>query len=365
VSFIFFKSTSFFILLFIIFYKVWTFYFLNLNYSLSKFCTKQTTITIAASKSISKFNVFYFWNFFLNIIIFLVTFFFFFKSTECFLYFNSLFIVRFNHAFICLYLTLILVFLYFSSKFINLFYFFKNNLDFVVSLIFLFSVCPFIFFSNNLLSFFFFIELCSLLTFYMLIASRDLFFNNKKNFNKNLKNTENKKFFNVIFYNFWSAFFSSMFLVYSILNLFFIFGTTEWAFLNFLTMLYFQSYNFSTSIPLIFIFFLFFFSSVFKLGLPPLFFFKVEIYKGLPLIMLFLYSTIFFFFYLAAFFFLFFKFFFSFFVYFSCFFFIFFFSSIFFFFYYLFKASNLNVFFSLSSVINTIFLFFLFFSFNF
>lgn len=364
-SFIFFKSTSFLILFFIIFYKIWTFYFLNLNYSLSKFCTKQTTISIFFDKNLKKFNIFYFWNFFLNIIVFLLSFFFFFKSTECFLYFNSLIILKFNHAFISLYFILALNFVYFSSKFINLFYFFKNNLDFVTSLIFLFAMCPFIFLSNNLLSFFFFIELASLLTFYMLISSRDFFFSNKKILNKNLKNTEGKKFFNVIFYNFWSSFFSSMFLVYSILNLFFVFGTTEWAFLNFLTMLYFQSYSFNASIPLFFIFFIFFIASIFKLGLSPLFFFKIEIYKGLPINMLFLYSTVFFFFYLASFFFLFFKFFFAFFLYFSSFFFFFFFSSLGFFFYYIFRANNLNVFFSLSSVINTIFLFFLFFAFNF
>lgn len=98
---------------------------------------------------------------------------------------------------------------------------------------------------------------------------------------------------------------------------------------------------------------------MFKLGLPPFFFFKIEVYKGLPLFVTFFYSVFFFFNYLSGFFFLFFVFFTSFFVYFS--YLLFFFVPVFvlFFFFYLTTYDNLNCFFSISSVINSTFLVYL------
>lgn len=150
-----------------------------------------------------------------------------------------------------------------------------------------------------------------------------------------------------------------MFLLYSIMNTYFLFGTTDWATLNFLVSVCLDNDYFANKNNVLFTFFIFFLAAVFKLGLPPFFFFKVEIYKGLPLFVTFFYSVFFFFNYLAAFFFLFFVFFSSFFLYFS--FFLFFFVPMFvvFFFFYLTTYDNLNCFFSISSIINSTFLVYL------
>ena len=179
-----------------------------------------------------------------------------------------------------------------------------------------------------------------------------------------LKVSISKQFFNVLFFHFWSSFFSSMFIIYSILNIFLIFGTTEWAILNFVINLYINSNYAYSNFFIFFIFFIFFFALVIKLGLPPVFFFKLEIYKGLPFFLLFLYSTFFFFFFFIVFFFIIFNFLFFFFSYFSFFIFIFSFIFIICFSHQMFKINNINNFFAISSVINSIFFFFLIFSFN-
>lgn len=201
---------------------------------------------------------------------------------------------------------------------------------------------------------------------YFISSSKEFFlFNSYKNNSLNLKIKKKKEFFNTIFFNFWSSFFSSIFLLYSTLHIYFIFGTTEWSVLNYLLSSSNENQYFYNKNNSFFIFFIFFLACIFKLGLPPFFFFKVEMYKGLPLFITYFYSTFFFFSYLSTFFFIFFIFFTNFYIYFSFYFFMFGPIFVFFFFYYLTTYDNLNCFFSVSTAINTVYLVYLMLSFSF
>ncbi len=173
----------------------------------------------------------------------------------------------------------------------------------MISLILLLFFSISIFFSNTLFSFFFNIEVLAILMSYFISSSKEFFLFNKDTLaNLELKSKKKKEFFNTIFFNFWSSFFSSIFLLYSMLNIYFIFGTTEWSVLNFLLNISNENEYFYNKNNVFFIFFIFFLSCIFKLGLPPFFFFKIEMYKGLPLFITYFYSTFFFFFFFFIFF---------------------------------------------------------------
>lgn len=354
-----FNSFSFLFLFFIILYNNWTFYFLSLNYSLSKFCSKQKKLISNVKQIYHKNLSLTFFNFFFLTFFFLILFLFFFKGYQSLFFFNSVFLNNKSLNFLFLYFFIFFLFFLFKTFFIKTF-FFNNSLDFLISFIFLFFFSTFIFFSNNLFTFFFCLELIAITNFYLISASKEFFFfNQNKNSNYSLKSKSKKTFFNVLFFNFWSSFFSSMFLLYSILNIYFIFGTTEWTSLNFLLSTGLDSEYFYNKNNIFFTFFIFFLACVFKLGLPPFFFFKIEIYKGLPLFITFFYSTFFFLSYVSSFYFLFFIFFTNFFIYFSFYFLLFIPFFVVFFFYYLTTYDNLNCFFSISSVINSVFLIYL------
>lgn len=290
----------------------------------------------------------------------LLTFFiFFFRGFQGALFFNSVLLSNKGLYFVLFYLSFLSLLFIFRNHLLKQF-FFNNSIDFLIALIFLTLFSTLIFFSNNLFSFFFTLELVAITNFYLISSAREFFFFDKRGgATASLKAQKKKTFFNVLFFNFWSSFFSSMFLLYAVMNTYFLFGTTDWATLNFLVSVCLDNEYLYNKNSVFFTFFVFFLAAVFKLGLPPFFFFKIEIYKGLPLFVTFFYSIFFFFNYLSAFFFLFFVFFTSFFMYFSFLLFFFIPAFVLFFFFYLTTYDNLNCFFSISSVINSTFLIYL------
>jgi NADH:ubiquinone oxidoreductase subunit 2 (subunit N) len=117
-------------------------------------------------------------------------------------------------------------------------------------------------------------------------------------FNKNTilkkENSISKYFFNIIFFHFWASFFSSILLIYTIINFYLVFGTTEWVYLNFLIDLTYKG-MYNTNILYIYVnLLIFFISFLIKLGISPFFLFKLEIYRGMPLYNIFFYSVVFF-----------------------------------------------------------------------
>ena len=134
----------------------------------------------------------------------------------------------------------------------------------------------------------------------------------KINFKQSINNfnsTYIKNYIYLIFFNFWVSFFSSIFLLYSILYLTSIVGAIDYHIIQFLfsaleNTQYFNNSNFiSLSIFLLF-------TSIFiKLGLAPLQLYKLEIYKSLSLNSILFYTIIYFFVFFVFFYFLFFNYF--------------------------------------------------------
>ena len=164
---------------------------------------------------------------------------------------------------------------------------------------------------------------------------------------------------NLLFFQFWSSFFSSVIIVFVIIFLLNIFNSVDWAILNYLNFnQYFLSGKFyQTEI----IFFLFFFILAFlvKMGFSPVHLFKLEIFKGLSFIIVFFYTTFYFliFFFLLLFLFVF---------YFNSFLFIWYFCflvflvfGLIFSIHFLFDINYLKFFFAYSSIMNSIVFFFI------
>jgi NADH:ubiquinone oxidoreductase subunit 2 (subunit N) len=160
--------------------------------------------------------------------------------------------------------------------------------DYLMALTHLFICMPIILLMNTLLGFFFALELSSVLLLLSFAALQNL--NKAKGTGK--KTVELSAGFNLIFFHFWSSFFSSLLLLYSTLNLFFLFGTTEWAYLN--LFLQQQLNHAQPKLLLVLTLTLLIVGLLIKLGVGPFFAYKLELYQGLPLYALVFYSILYF-----------------------------------------------------------------------
>ncbi len=97
----------------------------------------------------------------------------------------------------------------------------------------------------------------------------------------------------MVFFQYWVTFFSTVFIVYFYTNMFYMYGTTDWFLIQFLNSVecYFLGFNINLLRLLLVVFLL---SIFFKLGLTPFHLFKVEVYKGLPYLSVFFYTTYYF-----------------------------------------------------------------------
>lgn len=97
----------------------------------------------------------------------------------------------------------------------------------------------------------------------------------------------------MVFFQYWVTFFSTIFIIYFYVNVFYMYGTSEWFLLQYLSNLdldnKFANQNMLRVLILVFILGVFF-----KLGITPFHLFKVEVYKGLPFLSIFFYTTYYF-----------------------------------------------------------------------
>lgn len=146
--------------------------------------------------------------------------------------------------------------------------------------------------STSLFLTIFLLELVALLIFGKFAVSRILFNQNNTNLTKNTNNPQfSFGLFNSLFFQFWANFVSSIFLFFSLINVHYSFGTSNFFFLNFFFSILPQIF----SLPQLFTTFslLIFTTGLFiKLGLSPYQFFKIETYKGIPLYMIIVYTTL-------------------------------------------------------------------------
>ena len=190
--------------------------------------------------------------------------------------------------FICLLCTAIILRTSYKNINLNIEYSFAIvNINYLIILIFL---------SNTFYTLFFNLELVSCFIFYKFSVSKYWQKKRKSEKTENLTKFAKllpKYYVNMLFFQYWSTFFSTVLLLYSLINLFLLFNSTEWVILNFIVgvnnnLIYLNKTDLVFfSLPLIFGFIL-------KLGITPLHLYKIETYKGVPFLSLFLYTTYYF-----------------------------------------------------------------------
>lgn len=278
---------SFILYLFIF---AWVIYFkLGFITSLTFFNSGDKINTLSRNIKNLNFNIILRLNFLIIFLYFL--FFFTFKYHNLISWWNHLKFNNFN-----LNITILILLINFFFLFLlNSGYFnsesYKYDFFFVLLNLSIFLVI--LFFSNTLFSFFFLLEVNSVLIFFKFLMSKTWYLNNNSSTLKEKQNSNSKIFLNMLFFQFWTAFFSSVLFVFSIILFLFTFGSTEWLFVNLLSnisneFLLNSFFNYFITVVFIFAFFL-------KLGITPVHLYKIEIYKGINFISIFFYTTFYFF----------------------------------------------------------------------
>lgn len=233
------------------------------------------------------------YSFFLNFFIFLFFYFFIFLFVSKYDFILTWFLhLKLNNFLINL---IFLVFLI-NIFLLNIIKYYKNkNINFNIDYFFaLFNIClfiPIMYLSNTVFTFIFLLEIISILILYKFSVSK-YFFNSSKNNEKNvfLKNTP-KFFVNMVFFQYWVSFFSSVILFFSIFNILLLLGTSDWFIINILNK---TSSFFKENYIYMFVYMVFIIGMFFKIGFTPTHFFKIEVYKGLPLISILFYTVFYF-----------------------------------------------------------------------
>lgn len=225
----------------------------------------------------------------------------------CFFFLNRNYYHTFwnNHF----YLSTFLVFIILLISFVTLFFFnildtiiYNKEIyktDFFFALLNLNLLLPYLFCANTFFSFFFFLELTSVFVFYKFISS-GIFYKKSGSKLYSFNRIFPKGFLNMLFFQYWTSFFSSVSLIYVLIFLLLEFNTTEWYVLNYLVYSI-KNGNYGKNYFYISLTFIMLFGFFVKLGFTPVQLYKIEVYKGLPFVSIFFYTSYFFFFFFLLF----------------------------------------------------------------
>ena len=208
-------------------------------------------------------------------------------------------IVWFNH-FNLNNFTIYLIYLFLFVSFL-MFFLLKSVLkktNLIKSIDYLFSInnltilLPYLFLVNTIFTFLFLLELVSVILLYKLISSKIWFKNQSKL--KDINNNIPQNYINMIFFQYWVTFFSTIFIIYFYINIFYIYGTSDWYIIQFIKSTNIIDTSFTNTTLHRILISVFLFSIFFKLGITPFHLFKIEVYKGIPLLSIFFYTTYYF-----------------------------------------------------------------------
>ena len=282
----------FFLPLFMSFFYYWLLFFRFSFFSiLNKKLYNETITTSSSNYSLT--------NVFLNKLnfIFLFSFFLYFSvyaGYEDNFWWNHFYVSNFNINLISLFFFIFSLFFFFISFFFKVIENVKNDYFFSLLLLVTFSV--YIYLSNTFFTFLFLLECVSTTIFFKFISSK--VWNDNQFSDIDLKQSSSfKKYINMLFFQFWSTFFSTVVLFFFLIYLVLSFGSTEWFIINYLFL---TKLNFFSNVETIFFFFIFsffLFSFFIKIGFTPIHLYKIEVYKGLTFLSIFFYTTIYFFIY--------------------------------------------------------------------
>lgn len=188
----------------------------------------------------------------------------------------------------------LLVFLYVSSFLLH------NNAvyssDFFFAILHLGIILPVFLQINTLYSFIFVIEVISLIVFYKFTTgtiwnkTQITGVDDKIDF---LKNPAPKNYLNMLFFQYWVSFFSSFLIFFSLLLILNFYGSSEFLLINFSSMV-FKNMLSSNNLYVTYVWLPFFLGFFFKIGLTPFQLFKLEVYKGIPILSIMFYTTFYF-----------------------------------------------------------------------
>jgi len=166
------------------------------------------------------------------------------------------------------------------------------SMEYIIFVIMIITTSYLLLSSTNLFLTIFLLEFVALLIFGKLAVSRITI---KKLPPKKINSFSNVQhsygLFNSLFFQFWANFVSSVLLFFSLLNIHYMIGTSNFFIVNFLLLLMSSNLylaNIFISIILIALLTGFFI----KLGLSPYQFFKIETYKGIPVYIIIVYTTL-------------------------------------------------------------------------
>lgn len=100
-----------------------------------------------------------------------------------------------------------------------------KSIDYLFSVNNLVLIFPYLFFVNTVFTFLFLLELVSAILLYKLISSKIWFKNADKN--KIISNNVPQNYINMVFFQYWVTFFSTIFIVYFYINMFYMYGTSD------------------------------------------------------------------------------------------------------------------------------------------
>ena len=196
---------------------------------------------------------------------------------------SSLFsLSEFNLYFVYIWVFLNII-LFFSLRWIHKSQNFVYSLDYLFCLISICSVFCWIFLCNNLYTLIFLIEIASYLIFFKLTLI--------KQFNSRIFSFPAKRavYFDLLFFHYWTSFFSLVSLLIFLLILSYIYGSVR----DGITL--FLGNNLNTGLEEFFFYvytYLFIIAFFLKLGVSPFHFFKILMYRGLPHQYMFYYTTV-------------------------------------------------------------------------
>ena len=287
---LYFYNYFFFLPFFTFFYFFWIFFIKNNFYTVRLQPSSNDLLKHSSLIKKINYNFFIKWSFILYIYFFL--FFYFIKIDFNLFWFNHLKINNFilNVVLVIMFLSLFVLLCIKNVNNSNINY----SIDYFFSIFCLIVFIPLMFFSNTLYTFIFILEVNSLLILYKFAVSKFIFKETLKNNSNYLTRRLPFYYLNMLFFQYWANFFSSILLFVSVFNFIFLFGSSEWIAFNFLNYVNYNIYYFNNLVFFFVLWVSFFIGFFLKLGFTPIHLFKIEVYKGLPFISIFFYTTIYF-----------------------------------------------------------------------
>ena len=166
-----------------------------------------------------------------------------------------------------------------------------KSIDYIFSINNLIILLPYLFCVNTIFTFLFVIELISAILLYKLISSKIWFKNSNKT--KIVDNNIPQNYINMVFFQYWVTFFSTIFIIYFYINIFYMYGTSDWFLIQFFSSTDFENSH-QNELTIRFLIIVFIGGIFFKLGITPFHLFKIEVYKGVPYLSIFFYTTYYF-----------------------------------------------------------------------